>query len=131
MRPAGLSLVAALALVATPAFAGSYGSAAANGETNNPTASSSTTTNSGQQGQLSNDTRQKLRQSLEQSGFKNVEVMPEAFLIRAQAPDGSHIVMQVSPDMAEGMVVGSGSSTNPNEPQNNNTSSGTQNGWKH
>ena len=34
------------------------------------------------------DTQQKLKQSLEQNGFKNVLVVPEAYVIHAQAPDG-------------------------------------------
>lgn len=44
------------------------------------------------------DTQQKIRQSLEQSGFKSVQVMPQSYVVRAQAPDGSHIVMFMSPD---------------------------------
>jgi hypothetical protein len=44
------------------------------------------------------DTQQKIRQSLEQSGFKDVKVVPQSFVVRAQAPDGSHIVMFMSPD---------------------------------
>jgi hypothetical protein len=47
---------------------------------------------------VTNDTQQKIRQSLEQSGFKNVSVVPQSFVVRAQAPDGSHIVMFMSPD---------------------------------
>ena len=39
------------------------------------------------------DTQQKIRQSLEQSGFRNVQVVPQSFVVRAQAPDGSRIVM--------------------------------------
>jgi hypothetical protein len=44
------------------------------------------------------DTQQKIRQSLEQSGFRNVQVVPQSFVVRAQSPDGSHIVMFMSPD---------------------------------
>jgi hypothetical protein len=47
---------------------------------------------------ISNDTQQKIRQSLEQSGFRNVQVVPQSFVVRAQAPDGSRIVMFMSPD---------------------------------
>jgi hypothetical protein len=45
-----------------------------------------------------------IKSSLEASGFKNVSVVPQAFLIRATAPDGSRIVMQVSPDAVYGVV---------------------------
>ena len=59
------------------------------------------------------DTQQKLKQSLEKSGFKNVVVIPGADVIRAQAPDGSNIVMEITPDHVAGVLVGSGSTTDP------------------
>jgi hypothetical protein len=71
------------------------------------------------------DTAQKLRQSLEQSGFKNIQVLPEAYVIRAQAPDGSHIAMLVSPDQITEVVTGNanagtpGNSSQPNGAQSN------------
>ncbi len=60
------------------------------------------------------DTQRRLRQSLEQNGFRNVQVVPESFMIRAQAPDGSRVVMEVSPDMVQGVVENTGSSTGHN-----------------
>jgi hypothetical protein len=57
------------------------------------------------------DTQQKLKQSLEQSGFKKVVVVPEAFIIHAQAPDGSKIVMEVSPDQMQAVIERTGSSS--------------------
>lgn len=54
------------------------------------------------------DTQLRLKQSLEKSGFKHVVVVQGADLIRAQAPDGSNIVMEITPDHVTG-VVGSGS----------------------
>jgi hypothetical protein len=56
------------------------------------------------------DTQQKLKQSLEQNGFKNVLVVPEAYVIHAQAPDGSKIVMEVSPDQMRAVIERTGSS---------------------
>lgn len=56
------------------------------------------------------DTQQKIRQSLEQSGFKDIRVIPESFVVRAQAPDGSHIVMLLSPDQVTGFVMGNAGS---------------------
>ena len=49
-------------------------------------------------------TRAQIKQSLEQSGFKNVRIVPQAYLIRAQAPDGSRVVVQVSPEGLYGVV---------------------------
>ena len=48
-----------------------------------------------------------IRSSLEASGFKNVTVLPQSYLIRATAPDGSQVVMQVSSDGVYGVVVNS------------------------
>lgn len=85
---------------------------AQNYDTNPGTQSSANTgaqSSSGQSSPGANitaDTQQRIRQSLEQSGFKNVQVLPEAFLIRAQAPDGSHIAMLLSPDRMAEVVTG-------------------------
>jgi hypothetical protein len=62
-------------------------------------------------GSITSDTQQKIRQSLEQSGFKNVQVLPEAFVIRAQAPDGSRVAMLLSPDRVAEVVMGNSTST--------------------
>ena len=56
-------------------------------------------------GSVSADTQQKIRQSLEQSGFKDIRVVPETFVVRAQAPDGSRIVMLLSPDQISEIVM--------------------------
>lgn len=72
------------------------------------------------------DTQQKLKQSLEQTGFKNVMVAPSSFVVHAQAPDGSHIVMLVSPDQLNAMVTpATGSSTEPD------SSSSSESGTNH
>ena len=59
---------------------------------------------------VSADTQQKIRQSLEQSGFKDtgfkdIRVVPESFVVRAQAPDGSRVVMLLSPDVMSGIIT--------------------------
>jgi hypothetical protein len=61
------------------------------------------------------DTQQKLKQSIEQNGFKNVVVVPEAYVIHAQAPDGSKIVMEVSPDQMQAIIERTGSSSPPSD----------------
>lgn len=78
----------------------------------NPGAQSS----SGQSGwgaSLSADTQQKIRQALEQSGFKDVHVFPQSFVVRAQAPDGSRVVMVMSPDMVSGVITESSTQGTP------------------
>jgi hypothetical protein len=46
-----------------------------------------------------------IKGSLESGGFRNVTVVPQSYLIRATAPDGSRIVMQVSSDTPHGAVA--------------------------
>ncbi len=58
---------------------------------------------------VTRDTQQKLKQSLEKNRFKNVVVIPEADAIRAQAPDGSKIIIEITTDHVTGVLVGSGS----------------------
>jgi hypothetical protein len=110
MRLAGLPIVMSLALFAAPVFAQSSTTATS------PTTSSNASNPSRDHG-VSTDTQQKIRHSLEQNGFKNVQVIPQSFVIRAQAPDGSRVVMEVSPDQFEEVIappVRSGNSTSPN-----------------
>ena len=110
MRVAGLPIVMSLALFAAPVFAQSSTTATS------PTTSSNASNPSRDHG-VSTDTQQKIRHSLEQNGFKNVQVIPQSFVIRAQAPDGSRVVMEVSPDQFEEVIappVRSGNSTSPN-----------------
>ena len=59
------------------------------------------------------DTQSKLRESLEKNGFKNVAVVPVAYVIRAKAPDGSKIVMEVTPDAMQAVIERSGGSSQP------------------
>jgi hypothetical protein len=56
-------------------------------------------------GPVSATTQSQIKSSLESSGFKNVTVVPQSYLIRATAPDGSRIIMQVSSDALQGVVV--------------------------
>jgi hypothetical protein len=71
---------------------------------------------------ISSDTRARIRQSLMQSGFRDVRVTPEAFVIHAQAPDGSHVVMLLRPDVVTGVIEQSGGSTGYSNNGSNNAS---------
>jgi hypothetical protein len=62
------------------------------------------------------DTQQRIRQSLQQSGFKDIRVIPETFVVRAQAPDGSRIVMLLSPDEVSGVVVSNANQGTSSQP---------------
>jgi hypothetical protein len=73
-----------------------------------PTAAQATNLLSPPDAEVTLDTQQKLKQSLEKNRFKNVIVMPND-IIRAQAPDGSKIMIEIIPDHVAGVVVGSGS----------------------
>jgi hypothetical protein len=41
--------------------------------------------------------------------------VPEAYVIHAQAPDGSKIVMEVSPDQMQAVIERTGSSSPPSD----------------
>ena len=81
---------------------------------------------------LTYDTQQKIRQSLEQNGFRNVQVTPEAFVIRAQAPDGSRVLMEVTPDQFAEAVQPNTSTRSSHSGQMNSNSSGSSSNdnWK-
>lgn len=138
MRLPALPIIASFALLASPAFAQSSGttgtmpeqSGVSSPSTNTTTdqsgvsgPSTNTTEQTGMSGpaatwqhnaSVTADTRQKIAQSLEQSGFKDIRVTPEAFVIHAQAPDGSRVVMLLRPDQVTGVVEQTGSSSEPN-----------------
>ena len=140
MRLAAIPMVLSIGLLATPAFAqnnamdngqsnGQYSQANRSSQNeNHPNNGSAMNRNQSYAQGLTRNTRQKIRQALEQNGFRNIQVVPEAFMIRAQAPDGSRVMMQVSPDQFAEVISrtnGSGSSANgsrgmtqPNEGQN-------------
>src|SRR5487761_58110 len=104
MRIPAFPLIASFVLLAAPALA----------QTSNMTGgqpgdtSTSTSSDVAPDTAVTLDTQQKLKQSLVQSGFKDVLVVPEAYIIHAQAPDGSKIVMGVSPDHLRAVIVRTG-----------------------
>jgi hypothetical protein len=110
MRVPAFPIVASFVLLAAPAFAQTSNMAA--NQPSNPSTSSQLPPDTA----VTLDTQQKLKQSLEESGFKNVAVVPVAYVIRAKAPDGSKIVMEVSPDqMAAAVIERSGGSSPPSD----------------
>ena len=115
MRFPALPIITSLAILAAPALAQTPSTSGAS-RSDNPTSASSSSSSSSQlppDTAVTVDTQQKLKQSLEQNGFKNVVVVPEAYAIHAQAPDGSRIVMEVSPDQMRAVIerTGSGSTS--------------------
>ena len=87
MRVHAFPIVASFVLLAAPAFAQTVGT------TGSQPSDTSSSSHLPPDAAVTLDTQQKLKQSLEQSGFKNVAVMPEAYIIHAKAPDGSKIVL--------------------------------------
>jgi hypothetical protein len=101
MRIMSLVVVSSLALAAAPAFAQNKGAGTA--PSANPQSNASVT----------QETQRAIRQSLESSGFKDIRIVPESYVVHAQAPDGSRIVMMVSPDEVQGVVINNGTSNAP------------------
>lgn len=105
--PALPIIASVVMLAAAPVLAQSTSTS---GSSRNDTSTSSSSSQTPPDTAVTVDTQQKLKQSLEQNGFKNVLVVPEAFVIHAQAPDGSKIVMEVSPDQMRAVIERTGSS---------------------
>jgi hypothetical protein len=106
MRSPALPIIASVVMLAVPALAKTSnlgGSRQRDGTTASSSQPPPDTT-------VTVDTQQKLKQSLEQNGFKNVLVVPEAFVVHAQAPDGTKIVMEVNPDQMHAVIERSGNS---------------------
>ncbi len=106
MRLTTLSLVASALMIAAPAFAQT--------STTNPSNQSSQQMKSQHTGAQA---EAQLRQTLEKAGFKNIRIRPEAYVVHAQAADGSHVTMMISPDEVEGVVERSGTSNSPDSSQ--------------
>jgi hypothetical protein len=97
-------------------------SAASNGSMNN---NGSTTTTP----QIS----AKLRQSLAQSGYTDIQVVPEAFLVHAKDKGGNPVMMMVRPNSVTEITqlsgpAGTGSGAQPGMNGNNATGSGQSSG---
>ncbi len=107
MRFPALPIIAAVVMLAPPAFAQTT---TTTGSSRSDSPSSTSSSQLPPDTAVTVDTQQKLKQSLEQNGFKNVIVVPEAYAIHAQAPDGSRIVMEVSPDQMRAVIERTGSS---------------------
>jgi hypothetical protein len=107
MRIPVFPIISSVLLLTSPAFAQQAGTTTAQ-----PTGTS-TSSNLPDDTKVTLDTQQKLRQSLVDSGFKNVKVTAETYVVHAKAPDGSHIVMMVSPDQIAGVIEHTGSSSPP------------------
>jgi uncharacterized membrane protein YdfJ with MMPL/SSD domain len=104
MRFPALPIIAAVVMLAAPA-------APALAQTASSGSSSSSSSQLPPDTAVTVDTQQKLKQSLEQNGFKDVVVVPRAYAIRAQAPDGSKIVMEVGPDQMHAIIERTGGSS--------------------
>lgn len=103
-----LPIVMAGILCSGPAFA-------AGDQTQNQPAQSNqqpSVNSAGQQQSLI--TAQKLKQDLQSAGFTDVNVVHEAFVVRAKSKDGDPVVMTIGPsgfDMVEAVRPGSSSTT--------------------
>src|ERR1700730_17645739 len=100
MRFPALPIIAAVVMLAAPALAQTASSGSSSPSSSQLPPDTAVTV----------DTQQKLKQSLEQNGFKNVIVVPEANPIHAQEPHGSRIVREVSPDQMRAVIERTGSS---------------------
>src|SRR6185437_4993280 len=86
--------------LALPAFAATSGTGPADS-----TSSAATS----QQNQAAHPmTREKVKSELEEMGFKNVQVMPQSFLVRAENKEGNPMIMVINPDSVTSVTALSG-----------------------
>jgi hypothetical protein len=91
---------AAAFCLALPAFAATSGT--------NPADSTSSGSASQQNQAVHPMTREKIKTELEQMGFKNVHVMPQSFLVRAENKEGNPMMMVINPDSVTSVTALSG-----------------------
>ena len=106
MKPATLiASVAAAGLCMAPALAQSTSP----GSAQNQQATHQDTT------QQMSSIGQTLKQDLEKAGFKDVQVAPEAFIVRARNSSGQPVLMRVGPDsMTEVTTIPNQAGAQPN-----------------
>ena len=77
--------------------------------------------------------RQKIMKNLQESGFTDIRIMPESFLVRAKDKDGNPVMMLINPDSITavtdvqgggktGETTGSGTRSNAGQSQDPGTS---------
>jgi hypothetical protein len=113
MRSSLVPVVAAISLMALPAFAASTssGTQPSTGDSQNAEA----TQNSGQ-------IRQNLHQDLTQAGYTDIHIMPGSFLVHAKDKQGHAIEMMISPNSV--LEVATVPESNSNMKTSSNTSTG-------
>jgi hypothetical protein len=98
MKTTSLVTAAILSTVSSVAFAQT-----------NPASTSPANTTVGKTQTGGSNVRQQVTTNLQQSGFTDVKVMPEAFLVQAKDKAGNPVTMFITPDsLAEVTTIGSG-----------------------
>jgi hypothetical protein len=98
-----IAIAAVLAMAALPAAAQQSGTVP-------QTSPSSKAESSKAAGQPSAAAQAKLRQSLEQAGFKDIKVLDAAYLVHARTGDGDMAVMYIDPPVASSATTGTSAS---------------------
>src|SRR5665213_1790791 len=107
MRKTTLVAVAILTTVSSAAFAQAASS-------NSGSASTPATTATSQNG---TNIRQQLTNNLQQSGFTNIKVLPDSFLVQATDKSGNPVTMFLGPHSST-EVTTVGSNSQPSNPSN-------------
>lgn len=81
----------------------------------------STTNGQPNDGANAQHTAQRLRQSLLRAGFRDVQIMPQSFLVRAKDQDGHPVIMEVNPDSMTAITDLNTAAGNGSYPLNNNS----------
>jgi hypothetical protein len=100
MQKLPIALTLAVVLAGPTLAQAASESAKMNGQNPSPTASESATANQNTttQSHNSQSIRQQVENNLKQSGFTDIKVMPESFLVRAKDKSGNPVMMVINPD---------------------------------
>jgi hypothetical protein len=110
-------------LVGSAAFAQSTGQPGA-AQKPGPSQQQSPATSPGTQPSLM--TKHSVEQSLQAAGFKDVKILDESFLVHAQSPDGTEVVMVVNPPAQSQSATGQSGRGNGGTASTANSGAGVQ-----
>jgi hypothetical protein len=79
--------------------------------------SSANQASQGQNRHLGGKIAQQIRSNLEKAGFKNIQLMPSSFMVRADDQDGNPVMMVINPDSIT-TVTGSNRNSSGNNQDN-------------
>lgn len=122
MRVGLVAAVFTIAIASSPAFAAGANQSGSGADQNSPSSGAVAAPSASHM-----QTQAALKKSLEQSGFKNIRIAAEAYVVHAQGPDGAPVVMMITPDSVTGVIANRQTASAPSDlDQNQKSGSASQ-----